>query len=44
MARKPIPKTKPISLLPLAFKIIQKARHYQLEDYLKKNDLLYKHH
>ena len=24
MARKPIPKTKPTSLLPLAFKIIQK--------------------
>ena len=34
---------RPISLLPLVSKIILKLVHYQLQDYLKENSLLYKY-
>ena len=30
------------SLLPQVFKLIEKSKHYQLQDYLKDNSLLYK--
>ena len=34
---------RPISFLPVVSKVIEKSIHYQLEDYLKKNGILYKY-
>ena len=34
---------RPISLMLLVSRIVEKLMHYQLQDYLKENDLLFKH-
>ena len=35
---------RPISLLPLVSKIIEKSIHFQIEDYLNKKKLIYMYH